>query len=97
VPSELCKSKKPPDYRYVDIAIREELKQRVLPEMEDQLELPFPTIKLSQKRYKLTGLVTNIDWDGEEIIHWHRKRCGKSEEIHSMMKEVMMRLMRFVG
>jgi hypothetical protein len=85
VPSELCKSKKSPDYRY--IAIREELKQRVFPEMEDQLELPFPTIELNQKRYKLTGLVTNIDWDGEEIIHWHRKRCGKSEEIHSVMKE----------
>jgi hypothetical protein len=25
--------------------------------------------------------------DGEEIIHWYRKRAGKSEEAHSIMKE----------
>jgi hypothetical protein len=28
-----------------------------------------------------------MDWDGEELIHWQRKRCGKSEEVHSVMKE----------
>jgi hypothetical protein len=85
VPSELCKSKKSPDYRF--IAIREELKQEIFPEMKAQLELPFPTMEMSRKRYKLTGLVTNLDWDGEKIIHWNRQRCGKSEEIHSVMKE----------
>jgi hypothetical protein len=85
VPKELCSSKNSPDYRY--IAIREELKQEVFPEMKDQLELPFPTIELKQIRYKLTGLVTNIDGDGEAIIHWHRERCGKSEAIHSVMKD----------
>jgi hypothetical protein len=28
-----------------------------------------------------------MGWDGEELIHWQRKRCGKSEEAHSVMKE----------
>ena len=85
VPMELCRSKKSPDYRY--IAIREELEQEVFPEMKDQLELPFPTMEMSQKRYKLTGLVTNLDWDGEKVIKWSRQRCGKSEEVHGIMKE----------
>jgi hypothetical protein len=24
--------------------------------------------------------------DGERLIHWHRERCGQSEEAHSVMK-----------
>ena len=28
-----------------------------------------------------------MDWDGEELIPWLYKRCGKSEEAHSVMKE----------
>jgi hypothetical protein len=27
-----------------------------------------------------------MDWDGEQLIRWHRGRCGKSEEAHSVMK-----------
>lgn len=84
-PLELCKSKKSPDYRF--IAIREKLSQDVFPEMKDQLVLPFPTMEMNFTRYKVTGLVTNLDWEGEKIIHWHRLRCGKSEEAHSVMKE----------
>jgi hypothetical protein len=38
------------------------------------------------QHYKLFGLVTNMDWDGDRLIHWHRERCGKSEEAHSVMK-----------
>lgn len=85
VPSELGRSKKGREYRY--IAVREELVQRVLPGMEDNLELPFPTMEMCHKRYKVTALVTNIEWQGEEIVHWYRQRCGKSEEVHSIMKE----------
>jgi len=25
--------------------------------------------------------------DGEELIHWLHKRCGRSEQVHSVMKE----------
>ena len=28
-----------------------------------------------------------MDWDGEELIHWFHKRCGKSEEAHAVMKD----------
>ena len=74
-------------YRF--IAIREVLEQRGLPTLEEdhQRRLPFQTVQLGQVHYKLYGLVTNIDADGERIIHWHRERCGKSEEVHAVMKE----------
>ena len=28
-----------------------------------------------------------MDWDGNALIRWFYKRCGKSEEVHSVMKE----------
>lgn len=57
-------------------------------EMEElhQQTLPFPNMKINNKRYKIFGIVTNLDWAGEDIIHWLRKRCGNSEHIHSEMK-----------
>ena len=85
VPNEIARSKKGREYRY--IAVREELEQRALPGMEDNLELPFPTMNINNKRYKVTAVVTNLDWFGENVIHWYRERCGKSEEVHSVMKE----------
>ena len=89
VPTGISRSKKGPDYRY--LAIREVMYERELPgdEMEElcQRTLPFPNVKLNNKRYKLFGVVTNMAWDGESIIHWHRKRCGNSEHVHSEMKE----------
>ena len=39
------------------------------------------------KRYKVFGLVTNRELPGDELIWWHRKRCGKGEEMHKIMKE----------
>ncbi len=83
--NRLARKKKGLEYRY--IAVREELAQKSLPGMEDCLQLPFPTIELNHKRYKLSAIVTNLDWYGELIVHWYRERCGKSEEAHSIMKE----------
>jgi hypothetical protein len=85
VPSAISRSKKDPDYRY--LATRELLEQAELPGMESQVELPFPTMSLEKKRYKIFGIVTNRDIEGEELIHWLHKRCGKSEEAHGVMKE----------
>lgn len=85
VPMAISRSKKGPDYKY--IAIREELKERALPGMEDCLKLPFPVLQIERKNYKVSAFVTNLDWDEEELIGWYRKRCGKSEEVHSIMKE----------
>jgi hypothetical protein len=42
---------------------------------------------MEAKRYKIFGIVTNRDTEGNELITWLHKRCGKSEEAHSIMKE----------
>jgi len=85
VPNAIARSKKDPVYRY--LATRELLEQPELPGMERQVELPFPTMSMRKKRYKIFGMVTNRDLEGSELINWLHKRCGKSEEAHSIMKE----------
>ena len=72
--------------RYRFLAVRQPLEEQILPGMEDQLELPFPTAQIGMVRYKVTAVVTNLDWDGDRVIHWYRERCGKSEEAHAIMK-----------
>mgnify|MGYP000845685822 CR=1 FL=1 len=81
VPNAECTTKKGLPYRY--LAIRELMKQPHLP-MDS---LPFQTITFDHTQYKLFALVTNMDWEGEELIHWYHKRCGKSEEAHAVMKD----------
>jgi hypothetical protein len=84
VPAGMGFSKKGPEYRY--LAIREVLKEQTLPGIE-QVQLSFPTMDFDKTRYKLFGVVTNRTVPGQELIDWHRERCGKSEEAHSIMKE----------
>ena len=55
--------------------------------MDRQVELPFPTMEIKNRKYKVFGMVTNMDWEGEKLIHWLHERCGKSEEAHSVMKD----------
>jgi DDE family transposase len=85
VPAAICRSKKDPVYRY--IATRELLGQPELPGMEGQVALPFQTLTMEEKRYKIFGIVTNRDIEGSELVNWLHKRCGKSEEAHAIMKE----------
>jgi len=86
VPNAIGRSKKGPEYRYV--AIRERMQdQLMLPGMEEEKALPFQTLHKAGVRYKVFGIVTNMDWAGQELIEWHYKRCGRSEEAHSVMKE----------
>jgi len=85
VPSEMARKKHCPDYRF--LGIREALRQPSLTGMDDQLNLPFHTMIFGTVKYKLTGMVTNREIAGYELIWWYRKRCGKSEEAHSVMKE----------
>ena len=86
VPSWACASKKEPNYRY--LAIREKLVvQEELSIVEAlQIELPFQTMELQKRAYKIFGMVTNRTIDGNELINWHRKRCGQSEKVHSVEK-----------
>ena len=84
VPSWAGHSRKLADYRF--LAIREPLRQ---PEGEpgDTALLPFPTQQFGRKgTYKLFGVVTNRTDEGDKVIWWLRKRCGKSEEVHAVMK-----------
>lgn len=85
VPAWVGRKKHGPTYRY--LAIREPLEQQTLSGMDEQLSLPFPTMHWGGARYKVTGVVTNRDIPGDEVIWWYRERCGKSEEAHSIMKE----------
>ena len=76
-------SKNSPDYRF--IAIREPLRN---PRLFDMEELPVPTMQMGDGTwYKVTGVVTNRDLPGDELIRWYRRRCGKGEEVHSVLKE----------
>jgi hypothetical protein len=50
-------------------------------------QLPFPTMEMNTTRYKTFGIVTNRDTEGSQLINWLYERCGKSEEVHSIMKE----------
>jgi hypothetical protein len=85
VPNAIARSRNDPVYRY--LAIRELLEQPELPGMEGHVDLPFPTMSRERKRYKIFGVVTNRGLEGNELINWLHKRCGKSEEAHSVMKE----------
>ena len=70
-------------YRYV--AVREPVRQSILPGMEGQL--PFEALTMENGvAYKVTALVTNRDLPGDELLRWYRGRCGKSEEVHSVLK-----------
>jgi hypothetical protein len=49
--------------------------------------LPFPTEEFAARgRFKLFGIVTNRTLPGDQVIWWLRGRCGKSEEVHAVMK-----------
>lgn len=85
VPNKISHSKNGPTYRY--LATREELKQRALPGMEkSDEEFLFPVIQMKESKYKVFGIVTNMDWPGDILIQWLHQRCGKSEEAHAAMK-----------
>jgi hypothetical protein len=82
VPNWAGYSKNRADYRF--LAIREPLRQ--LP-LGDEACLPFPTQAFGTKgTFKLFSVVTNKKDPGDQVIWWLRERCGKSEEVHSVLK-----------
>jgi len=86
VPNWAGYSKNQANYRY--IAIRERMSNQLELECIEPVEqeLPFQTIQLKQLQYKLFGIVTNMTISGNELVNWHRKRCGDSEKVHSVQK-----------
>jgi hypothetical protein len=86
VPEAIGCTKSAPSYRY--IATREALANQPLPGMEsEQLSLPFQTMISGGVTYKVFGVVTNLGWDGSDVIRFHDGRCGKCEEAHKVLKE----------
>lgn len=85
VPNWVAQKKHGPEYRF--LGIREPLQADNRGKKGKEENLPFPTMDFGPVRYKVRGLVTNRTIPGDEVIWWHRERCGKSEEAHSVMKE----------
>ena len=84
MPNWIGHSKNSPEYRFIT---RERLIEQPLPGMEGQMELPFPAMELSNRGwYKVFGVVTNRSIAADELIWWSRQRCGKGEEVHSVLK-----------
>ncbi len=78
-------SKNSPDYRF--IAIRERMPNPPLFDMDGE-KLSVPVMEMGDgKLYKVTGMVTNRELPGDELVRWYRQRCGKGEEVHSVLKE----------
>jgi len=85
VPNWAGVSKNGPGYRY--IATRKLLHEQLeLPGCETA-EDPDQVQAHSGERYKVYGIITNRDIGGNELIQWYRERCGKSEEVHAVMKD----------
>ena len=86
VPNELARSKTGRHYRY--LATREAIEdQQCLPGMQDEKQYPFQTITTNGRKYKVFGIVTNRDVNGNDLINWLHERCGESEEVHRAMKD----------
>jgi hypothetical protein len=88
-PTELVKGKANRSKSLFFVAIREKvLRQGTLPGMsEPPREWPFPTYESQGVVYKLYGLVSNrTELSPQELIRWHRGRCGASEHAHSEIK-----------
>lgn len=84
VPSWMNKRSPSVSYRY--IGLREKMyEQKVLPGLAE-VALPFQTLNDENQRYKIFGIVSNRDLPGNELIQWHRGRCGASEKVHSVQK-----------
>jgi hypothetical protein len=98
VPDWALKSKA--EYRFIAIRERTELRkgenpnQMTLPEVIEDMEKENKEVKrlhltaMKNLAYQVFGIVTNIhEEDGGEIVVFHHERCGKSEEVHRILKE----------
>lgn len=98
VPDWTVKSKA--EYRFIAIRERTELRkgehpeQMNLPDMIDEIEKGNERTKrlhltaMANLAYKVFGVVTNLtEEDVCKIVSFHHGRCGKSEEVHLILKE----------
>ncbi|MCL2153961.1 MAG: transposase [Oscillospiraceae bacterium] len=88
------------NYRFIAIRERTELKKgenpaqmtisKVVEDMERENEA-IKKLHLTEMKglaYKVFGIVTDIqEEDGSKLVVFHHARCGKSEEVHRILKE----------
>jgi hypothetical protein len=102
VPQWAGYSKNGPEYRFIairekfkgQIGKEDSAGQLFIPELIEDMEAANERMKklhlteLGGEVYKIFGMVTNImEQDGGELVLWHHKRCGKSEEVHRILKD----------
>ena len=88
------------EYRFIAIRERTELRkgenpnQMALPEVIEAMEKENENTKrlhltaMENHAYKVFGIVTNMrEEDGGKIVLFHHERCGKSEEVHRILKD----------
>lgn len=97
-PNNLSFSKNGPDYRF--IVIREELDANTTSAHEalqtslfdddyssDSPLAPLHPTAMNGKVYKVFAVITNTEGSCADILTWYHGRCGKSEEIHRVLKD----------
>lgn len=95
VPQTRNTKKNAPVFRY--IATRETVD--IPSQFDDNGQLSFLTSayveqklhleEMNQKTYKVFGVVTNEEGSPLDVLLWHRKRCGNSEQEHSRLTKDM--------
>jgi hypothetical protein len=88
------------EYRFIAIRERTELKkgenpaQLAISEVIEDIEKENEHTKrlhltaMENKAYKVFGIVTDkLEEDGGKIVAFHHERCGKSEEVHRILKD----------
>ena len=88
------------EYRFIAIRELVELKkgenpaQMTISEVMEDMERENKQIKklhLTEMKglaYKVFGIVTNLpEEDGSKVVVFHHERCGKSEEVHRILKD----------
>jgi hypothetical protein len=102
VPLRFGYSKKDPELRFLALrqkietpttTEREEALQKTLELEIEEREEAYPKMKklhlttFNGEIYKTFLVVTNkFEEPGDQVIRWQRARCGKSEEVHSVLK-----------
>jgi len=76
-------SKRGAEYRF--IATRRPVKQGQL-DLGDASNPRMITFS-DGRTHHISGVVTNMDWEGGRLVRWHWARCGDSEAAHAVMKE----------
>jgi hypothetical protein len=74
-------------YRYIAIRSRIPDQKDLFDTKDEDEEEKKKSYKKGGVKYRLRVIVTNQNHlDGETLFHWHNKRCGYSEQVHSAMK-----------